>query len=193
MHSEFVACRFMSSAGAEVADATDVSSSRYTKMWPTLSYAHRLSNRDRRVFIGAASLSCLLAMAVGAQDAAPADMAVEQARCGATAPGATVGACTLVLRNLGSEADRLVAVETLVARRVEIHVTTMTDGIMRMRPMSQGVEISAGEVVDFRARGYHLMLLDLQAPLMPEETFEASLVFARAGAERVVFRIDQRR
>jgi copper(I)-binding protein len=191
--SEFVAYRFISSAGAEVADASKVSSSRFTKMWPTLSYARRLSNRDRRIFIGAASLPCLLVMAVWAKDAASADVAVEHARCAPTAPGATVGACTLLLRNLGGASDRLVAVEAHVARRVEIHVTTMTDGIMRMRPMSQGVEIAAGESVDFRARGYHLMLLELQAPLAPEETVEATLIFARAGAERAVFRIDQRR
>lgn len=145
------------------------------------------------MFVAAASLSCLLAMAVGATDAASAYMSIEHARCAATAPGATVGACTLVLRNLGGEADRLVAVETHLARRVEIHVTTMTDGIMRMRPMARGVEIAAGEAVDFRARGYHLMLLELQAPLTPEETVEASLIFARAGAARVVFRIDQSR
>jgi hypothetical protein len=131
-------------------------------------------------------------MAVGAPDAVSADMAVERARCGPTAPGATVGACTLVLHNLGSEADRLVAVETRVARRVEIHMTSIADGIMRMRPLPRGVDISADSVVDFRARGYHLMLLELQAPLAPEETIEASLIFERAGAEHVVFRIDQR-
>lgn len=121
------------------------------------------------------------------------DMEIEVAWCRPTHKSVAVGACYLAIHNRGAEADRLVAVDASVAGRVELHMSSLVDGVMQMRPLAQGVEIPADSTVDFRERGYHLMLADLKAPLEAGATITGSLVFARAGAVPVTFHIEMRR
>lgn len=136
---------------------------------------------------------CVGMAALGAQEAEVAPLRIEDARCDPTFAGAVTGSCTLVIRNPGRTADRLVTIATRVADRVEIHSMSVTDGIMQMRRLAQGVDIAAGSSVDFHARGYHLMLVGLAAPLTVGATFDATLSFERAGAEQIHFRVEERR
>ncbi len=41
----------------------------------------------------------------------------------------------------------------------------MDGGVMKMRPVEGGLEIKPGETVTFKPGGYHVMLVDLKAPL----------------------------
>lgn len=63
----------------------------------------------------------------------------------------------------------------------------MTDGIMKMRPVPEGVEVPAGETVKLAPGGYHLMLMDLEKPIVEGETIPVKLRFERAGAVDVEF------
>ena len=58
----------------------------------------------------------------------------------------------------------------------------MTDGIMKMRPVPEGVEIPAGETVNLAPGGYHLMLLELKKPITEGEMVPVTLEFEQAGA-----------
>ncbi|BGE86034.1 MULTISPECIES: copper chaperone PCu(A)C [Methylosinus] len=132
---------------------------------------------------------CIAAAALTRGEAS-SPIVVAAARCAPTFAGAKVGSCTLVLRNPGRSADRLVAIATDAADRVEIHSMSVADGVMQMRRLPQGVEIAAGATVDFHDRGYHLMLLDLKEPLTAGGSIDADLFFERAGALPVAFRVE---
>ena len=60
----------------------------------------------------------------------------------------------------GGKADRLVAVESDVAARVELHTHLDDSGIMKMRRVD-GVDLPSGETVMFKPGGLHLMLFDV--------------------------------
>lgn len=110
-------------------------------------------------------------------------LAVEGAWTRATAAGAKVGAGYLKIRNTGAEADTLIAVESSVAGRGEVHDMTMSDeGVMRMRHLADGLEIPAGGEVELKPGGMHLMFLDLNEPLVAGKTVQAKLRF-KSGAE----------
>lgn len=73
---------------------------------------------------------------------------------------------------------------------------TMTDdtmagdmaGEMTMRPV-ESVVLPAGETVMLMPGGYHIMLLDLAAPLEVGQTFDITLTFANAGTKVVTVEV----
>ncbi|MGQ9887113.1 MAG: copper chaperone PCu(A)C [Aggregatilineales bacterium] len=91
----------------------------------------------------------------------------------------------MTLENRGANADRLVAARTDAAGTVEIHETQMDGGMMRMRPLENGLEIPASGRVMLEPGGYHVMLLDLPRDLLPGEAIALTLVF-ESGLELVV-------
>ena len=95
----------------------------------------------------------------------------------ATPPGANVGAGYMKILNEGSAPIRLVGGETPAAASVEVHMMAMEDGVMRMRPASGGLEIPAGQSVELRPGGYHLMLIGLTAPLAEGGSVPIALLF----------------
>jgi len=111
--------------------------------------------------------------------AAPARAPAVSAEAAWTRPAQTgmngVGFMTLV--NTGSRPVTLVSARTEVARTVEIHRSTMTDGVMSMRRQDAGVEIPAGARVDFAPGGLHFMLLGLKQPLAAGQKIPVTLVF----------------
>lgn len=58
--------------------------------------------------------------------------------------------------------------------------TTMGGGMMQMRPVDR-IDIPAGQSVALKPGGYHIMLLDLQAPLETGGKLELTLTFEKAG------------
>lgn len=56
--------------------------------------------------------------------------------------------------------DALIAVESPVAKRIEMHATQNLDGKMTMRRQVT-VDINAGETIYFKPGGLHLMLFDV--------------------------------
>lgn len=98
----------------------------------------------------------------------------------ATPPGAKVGVAYMEIRNGGSQPDRLLAISTKVAQRVEMHVTEREGEVMKMRQV-KSFEIPARESYALRPGGSHLMLVDLAQPLKKGERFTMTLRFERAG------------
>jgi periplasmic copper chaperone A len=97
-----------------------------------------------------------------------------------TPPVATVGVAYMTITNHGNSAERLVGASSTAAARVEVHETTMENGVMRMRPVAD-LEIMPHETVTLSPGGMHIMLLDLAAPLIAGERFPLALEFERAG------------
>ena len=56
----------------------------------------------------------------------------------------------------------------------------MGGGMMTMQPVDS-VPVPAGETVELKPGGYHVMLLDVQKELVPGDTIEVTLTFELAG------------
>lgn len=134
----------------------------------------------------------LLSGALGGT-AVAADIEVRRAWCIETPPRATVGSCYVTVKNLGSASDRLSSAKLDLSDRIDIHEMTVTDGIMRMRPLPDGVDVPAGATVDFRASGYHFMAHELKGRLRAGERISGALLFTHAGPVPVEFRIQSLR
>lgn len=77
-------------------------------------------------------------------------------------------------------ADRLLKVESDVAGTVELHTVTNNNGVMEMRPV-EGIDVPANGEAQLKPGGFHVMLLDLKAPLKVGDTVHATLQFEKAG------------
>lgn len=90
----------------------------------------------------------------------------------ATVPGqmGTGAFMTLTSR----DGARIVGAASPVAGIVEIHEMKMEGGVMRMRAID-AIELPAGQPVEFKPGGYHVMLLDLKRPLTAGEKVPLSL------------------
>jgi copper(I)-binding protein len=108
----------------------------------------------------------------------------------ATPGGAKIAGGYLKITNNGASADRFVGVKADTADRVEIHEMSMSDGVMKMRPLPNGLEIKPGETVELKSGGYHLMFMDLKQPLKQGDTFKAKLQFEKAGSLDVDFNVN---
>lgn len=104
-----------------------------------------------------------------------------------TPPAAPAGVGYLSIVNAGPRADRLLGGTSSAVERVEIHEMKLTDGIMRMRPVSGGVPLQPGKTVTFAPGGYHLMLVGPKQPLVVCGAVTITLRFQRAGAVKVSF------
>ena len=72
-------------------------------------------------------------------------------------------------------ADRLTGVSTPVAGTAELHQTINENGVLRMRPVSDGMALPPGHAVTFAPGGLHVMLMDLKRPLTQGDVFPLTL------------------
>jgi hypothetical protein len=66
----------------------------------------------------------------------------------------------------------------------------MDNGIMKMRPLAQGLEIKPGQTVEFKPSGYHIMFVGLKQQLEKGQHVKATLVFEKAGKVDVDFAVE---
>jgi copper(I)-binding protein len=104
---------------------------------------------------------------------------VSEAWCRAAPAGAPAGGCYAWLKSASD--DRLIAVETPAAERGEIHTMEMTDGVMRMRPLPDGIELPAGKPVQLMPGARHLMIIGPRQPLLDGGTASLTLRFEKAA------------
>ena len=114
-------------------------------------------------------------------------ISVEQPWSRATPGGAKVAAGYLTINNDAAIPDRLVSARVEVAGRAEIHEMSMSDGVMQMRPLPEGLAVPANGSVALAPGSSHLMLLDLKQPLKDGETFSGTVTFEKAGTLDVIF------
>ena len=77
------------------------------------------------------------------------------------------------------DATRLVGVSSPVAGVAEVHEMKMEGDVMKMRAVP-ALELPAGKKVDLKPGGYHVMLMDLKAPLAKDSTIPVTLLFKDA-------------
>jgi periplasmic copper chaperone A len=136
--------------------------------------------------------ACLLALATTvatAQEFKAGSIEVDNPWSRATPKGAKVAAGYLVIKNNGTDPDRLVGGTSPVAGKVEVHEMSMDKGVMKMRPVSGGLEIKPGETVELKPSAFHLMIMDLKQQIESGKPFKASLNFEKAGPVEVEFTV----
>ncbi len=103
---------------------------------------------------------------------------IEQAWIRARLPGQdiTVGYMTLT----AGQAAQLVGASSTAAGSVELHEMKMDGDVMRMRAIDS-VALPAGQPVELKSGGYHLMLLDLKTPLANNTSAPLVLTFKDAS------------
>jgi copper(I)-binding protein len=151
------------------------------------------SSHWRRI-AGATATVAVLAIGIlagkgAAEEFKAGEISLDQPWSRATPGGATVGAGYLTIKNDAETPDRLVSVSTKIAGSAEIHRMEMAHGIMKMRPLPEGVEVPAHGSVALAPGSYHVMFFDLERPLKEGDSFPATLTFEKAGPLDVTFKV----
>ncbi|MDO8980006.1 MAG: DUF1775 domain-containing protein [Afipia sp.] len=117
------------------------------------------------------------------------DLVVASPWTRATPGGAKIAGGYLKITNNGKSPDRLVGAVTASADRVEIHEMSMTDGVMKMRPLTDGLIVKPGETVELKPGGFHMMFMDIKQQLKQGDTLKATLTFEKAGRLDLSFNV----
>jgi copper(I)-binding protein len=110
--------------------------------------------------------------AAAAATAAPAQVTVSGAWVRGTVQGQTATGAYMQLRS--ADGATLVGADSPAAGIVEIHEMRMEGNTMRMRGV-ETLELPAGRAVELKPGGYHVMLMDLKAPLKKGDTVPIKL------------------
>lgn len=101
-----------------------------------------------------------------------------------------VGAGFVEIVNAGSAPDQLLSATSAAAEKVEIHTMSMDGGIMRMRPLPDGIAVRAGTTASLKPGANHIMLIGLKAPLVEGKLVPLTLNFAKAGPVKVQLKVE---
>lgn len=144
-----------------------------------------------RIFVAGFALlvAVFAAQPLSAHGIAKGDLVISAPWLRATPAGAEVAAGYLTITNKGLSADRLVSFSTEISGQPEVHEMSNEGGVMKMRPLKNGLAIPAGATVKLQPAGYHLMLMKLKNPLVAGQRYKATLVFEKAGPVEVEFEV----
>lgn len=108
----------------------------------------------------------------------------------ATPPRARTAGGFVTIENTGDTPDRLVAVASPIAGRVEIHEMRMDNGTMIMRPTEGGIEIPAGGKATLAPGGLHIMFMDLKEGFVEGTKVPVTLTFENGGDVEAFFPVE---
>jgi len=84
----------------------------------------------------------------------------------------------------------LIAVTSPVAGVTQIHEMAMSEGVMRMRDVTGGVPLKAGQIFELKPGGYHIMMMDLKQPVKAGDRVLLSLTFKQANGQQTTNQVD---
>ena len=102
---------------------------------------------------------------------------VKDAWARTTVPGQKASGAFMKLT--AKEGARLVGASSPVAGVTEVHEMKMDGDIMRMRAVA-GVDLPAGQTVELKPGGYHVMFMELKTALRKDSSIPLTLVFKDA-------------
>jgi copper(I)-binding protein len=118
----------------------------------------------------AAALTTVCAVSAFAQNVTVTDA---WARATVTGQKATGAFMTITAKDNA----KLVGVSSPVAGVAEIHEMKMDKDVMKMSALPNGLDLPAGKAVALKPGGFHVMLMDLKAPLAKDTTVPVTLMF----------------
>lgn len=125
-----------------------------------------------------AAMLALIPVAVAA-----ADLEISGGFLRASPKVANAGAGFLTIKNNGAD-DTLIAAEADISKSVELHTHILEGDIMRMRQV-ESIAVPAGATVALKPGGDHVMFINLTKSLAEGDKVPVTLVFAKAGKQKV--------
>ena len=138
--------------------------------------------------LACAGLLVLATLAASAHEFKLGSITIGHPYARATAAGQPTGGGFMKLVN-GGAADRLLSASAEVSKSVEIHEMKMEGDVMKMRQVD-GLALQAGQTVELKPGGYHVMFIGLKAPLKAGESFPVRLKFEKAGEVTVDVKVE---
>lgn len=127
-----------------------------------------------------ALITALILTACGMVSAGGPQISIEDAWARPVPAAGSNGALFFRLVNAGNEADQLVGGRSPLAGTIEVHKTTMEEGVMKMEYIP-GLEVPAKSEVLLKPGDYHVMLIDVSTTLASGDTFPITLIFEKSG------------
>jgi len=94
--------------------------------------------------------------------------------------GNSVTAAYMVIKNSG-EADTLIKATSSISSNVQLHEVVSDGATSKMQEKAGGFPVPANGEVTLRPGAYHIMLMDLKAPVTDGQVVTLTLTFAKAG------------
>ena len=132
----------------------------------------------------AAALTTVCAVSAFAQNVTVTDAWARATVQGQKATGA-------FMKITAKDNAKLVSASSPAAGVVEIHEMKMEKDVMKMAALPSGLELPAGKTVELKPGGYHVMLMDLKAPLAKDTTVPLTLTLqdAKGAKSNVELRV----
>jgi copper(I)-binding protein len=106
------------------------------------------------------------------------NVTVTDAWARATVPGQK--ATGAFMKITAKDNTKLVGVSSPVAGVAEVHEMKMEKDVMKMAALPNGLDLPAGKAVELKPGSYHVMLMDLKAPLAKDTTVPLTLTLQDA-------------
>lgn len=119
------------------------------------------------------TIATLAAFSVYAQN-----VTVTDAWARATVQGQKASGAFMVITS--KDNAKLLGVSSPVAGLAQIHEMKMDKDVMKMTALPNGLELPAGQPVELKPGGYHVMLMDLKAPLVKDTSVPLTLTLQDA-------------
>jgi copper(I)-binding protein len=123
----------------------------------------------------------LIALTLLASVAAHAQVTVDKPWVRTTVAQQTTTAAYLTITS--ARGGKLVSASSPVAAAVDVHEMKMEGDLMKMR-MVDALPLPAGQPVEFKPNGYHLMVTGLKAPVKAGDVVPLKLVVEDAKGKR---------
>jgi copper(I)-binding protein len=123
------------------------------------------------------AITALFSSAAFAQNVTVADGWVRATVQGQKATGA-------FMKLTAKDAAKLVSVSSPAAGVAEVHEMKMDKDVMKMAALPNGLDLPAGQTVELKPGSYHVMLMDLKAPLAADSTVPVTLTFQDAKGNK---------
>ena len=134
----------------------------------------------RALVIGVVLLAALALAACGGPGGTTGGITVSDAWARTSPMMERAGAAYMVLQNSGAAEDKLLSVESDVAKTIELHETKESGGMMQMSPVPN-IPVAAGGKTELKPGGLHVMLIGLNRELKAGDKVQLTLNFERAG------------
>ncbi len=109
-------------------------------------------------------------------------------------PLAKAGAAYMKIMNHSDESDRLIGVQSDIAKKTELHTHLKDDnGVIRMVRIDEGIEIGSMKEHRLVRGGQHIMFMGLKEAFKTGKIIPVTLFFEIAGEVGVEIVVDQAR
>jgi copper(I)-binding protein len=135
----------------------------------------------RRVLVVSVVMLTVLALAAcGGSGGTTGGITVSDAWARTSPMMERAGAAYMVLQNSGAAEDKLLSVESDVAKAIELHETKEMNGMMQMSPVPN-ISVPASGKAELKPGGLHVMLIGLNRELKAGDKVQLTLNFEKAG------------